>query len=271
MYMAEGREVIMNHNTGMKLEGKVVIVTGAGTGIGRAIALLFAKEGAKVVCASLHESSCQKTANDIIADGGNSIAVPTQVADAGAVRSLVNKTIETYGKVNILVNNAGIVNCFCKVADVTEEQFDEMFDVNVKGQFLAAKECIPHMIENGGGIIISTSSASAMVAQYSTGVYNATKAAVLFLTKNIAVDYAKYNIRANCICPALVDDTVINKDVFAEAEANPESWKETLAKYPMGRIATPEEVAKGALFLATEDSSFITGTTLTIDGGFTCL
>lgn len=261
----------MEKNSGVRLKDKVAIVTGAGTGIGRAIALLFAREGARVVCASLHASSCQKTAKDIVDNGGKAIAIPTQVADARSVENMIKKSVEEYGKIDILVNNAGIVNCFCKVADVTEEQFDEMFQVNVKGQFLAAKGCIPYMIKNGGGVIISTSSASAMVAQYSTGVYNATKAAVLFLTKNIAVDYAKDNIRANCLCPALVDDTVINKDVFAKAEADPESWKETLAKYPMGRIATPEEVAKGALFLATEESSFVTGTTLTIDGGFTCL
>ncbi len=254
-----------------RLKGKVAVVTGAGTGIGRAIAMLFAKEGAKVVCASLHASSCQRTADDIQEKGGTAIAVPTQVADFKDIQNMVRKTIEAFGKIDILVNNAGIVNCFCKVGDVTEEQFDEMFNVNVKGEFLAAKACIPYMVENGGGIIISTSSASAMVAQYSTGVYNATKAAVLFLTKNIAVDYAKDNIRANCLCPALVDDTVINKDVFAKAEADPESWKETLSKYPMGRIAAPEEIARGALFLATDDSSFVTGTTLTIDGGFTCL
>lgn len=261
----------MNERNSKKLEGKVAIITGAGTGIGRAIALLFAKEGAKVVCASLHASSCEKTAENIRENGGVAIAVPTQVADESDVKKLVEITIKEYGKIDILVNNAGIVNCFCKVADVSAEQFDEMFNVNVKGQFLAAKECIPYMIKNGGGVIVSTSSASAMVAQYSTGVYNATKAAVLFLTKNIAVDYAKDNIRANCLCPALVDGTVINKDVFAKAEADPQSWQETLKQYPMGRIATPEEIAKCALFLATDDSSFVTGTALTIDGGFTCL
>lgn len=255
----------------MKLKDKVAVITGAGTGIGRAVALLFAKEGAKVVCASLHASSCQRTADEITAGGGEAIAVPTQVSSAADVEKMVQAALDAYGKIDILVNNAGIVNCFCKVGDVTEEQFDEMFQVNVKGQFLAAKACIPHMIKNGGGVIVSTSSASAMVAQYDTGVYNATKAAVLFLTKNIAVDYAKDHIRANCLCPALVDNTVINKDVFAKADEDPESWEETLKKYPMGRIATPEEVAKGALFLACEDSSFVTGTTLVIDGGFTCL
>jgi len=254
----------------MKLKDKVAIVTGAGTGIGRAIAILFAKEGAKVVCAS-RSRSCVTTAEDIKTAGGEAVSVKVEISNMDEVENMVKTAVDTYGKIDILVNNAGIVNCFCKVADVTEEQYNEMFDVNVKGQFLAAKFCIPYMIENGGGVIVSTSSASAMVAQYSTGVYNATKAAVLFLTKNIAVDYAKDGIRANCLCPALVGDTVINKEVFEEAEADPESWEKTLEKYPMGRIASPDEVAKGALYLATDESSFVTGTALTIDGGFTCL
>ncbi len=115
-----------------RLKGKVAVVTGAGTGIGRAIAMLFAKEGAKVVCASLHASSCQRTADDIQEKGGTAIAVPTQVADFKDIQNMVRKTIEAFGKIDILVNNAGIVNCFCKVGDVTEEQFDEMFNVNVK-------------------------------------------------------------------------------------------------------------------------------------------
>jgi len=254
----------------MKLKDKVAIVTGAGTGIGRAIAILFAKEGAKVMCAS-RSSTCVTTAEDIKASGGEAVSVKVEISNRDEVKNMVKTAVDTYGKIDILVNNAGVVNCFCKVADVTEEQYNEMFDVNVKGQFLAAKFCIPYMIENGGGVIVSTSSASAMVAQYSTGVYNATKAAVLFLTKNIAVDYAKDGIRANCLCPALVGDTVINKEVFEEAEADPEFWEKTLEKYPMGRIASPDEVAKGALYLATDESSFVTGTTLTIDGGFTCL
>ena len=255
----------------MKLQDKVAVITGAGTGIGRAIALLFAAEGAKVVCASLNGSSCGKTAEDIIAAGGRAIAVATDVSKAKDVQHMVGEAVRAYGTIDILVNNAGMLNSFCKVGDVTEEQFDQMFDVNVKGQFLAAKYCLPVMVKNGGGAIVCTSSASAIVGQYDVGVYNATKAACVFLTKNIALDYAAEGIRANCLCPALVDDTVINKDVFTQAEADPVAWRETLKKYPMGRIATPLEVAKGALFLAGEDSSFVTGTTLVIDGGFTCL
>ena len=255
----------------MKLTGKTAIVTGAGSGIGRAIAILFAQEGASVVCVSLHKKNCDQTRDDILAAGGSAISIPTEISNRGQVDAMVNETIKQFGKIDILVNNAGIINCFCKVGEVTDEQYDAMFNVNVKGQFLAARACLPHMIKNGGGTIISTSSASAMVAQYSTGVYNATKAAVMFLTKNIAMDYAKDGIRANCLCPALVDDTVMNKDVFANAERYPEEWKKTLEKYPMGRIASPKEVARGALFLACDDSSFITGSQLVIDGGFTCL
>lgn len=254
-----------------KLQDKVAIVTGAGSGIGKAIALLFAQEGAKVVCASVQKSNCDATRDAIVTAGGSAISVPTQISDRQQVENMVDMAIQTYGKIDILVNNAGIINCFCKVADVTDEQYDTMFNVNVKGQFLAARACIPHMIKNGGGTIVCTSSASAMIAQYETGVYNATKAAVMFLTKNIAVDYAKDGIRANCLCPALVDNTVMNKDVFAKAEADPADWQKTLEKYPMGRIASTEEVARGALFLACNDSSFITGTSLVIDGGFTCL
>ena len=255
----------------MKLNNKVAVVTGAGTGIGRAIAMLFAKEGAKVVCVSINPNSCGKTAKDIVEEGGEAIAVATDVSKSEEVLNMVDKTVKAYGTIDILVNNAGMINKFGKVGDISEEEFDEMFDVNVKGQFLAAKYCLPIMIENGGGTIVCTSSASAIVGQYDVGVYNATKAACVFLTKNIALDYAKDGIRANVLCPALVDDTVINKDVFSQAEVDPKGWEEILKKYPMGRIATPLEVAKGALFLASDDSSFVTGTTLVIDGGFTCL
>ncbi len=255
----------------MVLKDRVAIVTGAGTGIGKAIALLFAKEGAKVVCVSVQPANCQETARQIRQSGGEAIAVPTDVSKAEDVGKMVQAAVDAYGTINILVNNAGILASACKVGDVTEEQFDKSFNVNVKGQFFVAKMCLPIMIKAGGGVIVSMSSASAIVGQYNTGVYNATKAACVFLTKNIAIDYAAQGIRANCLCPALVDNTVINKDVFAQAEADPEMWKSVLEKYPMGRIATPEEVAQGALYLASDQSSFVTGTTLVIDGGFTSL
>lgn len=254
----------------MRLKGKTAIVTGAGSGIGRAIAILFAKEGAEVVCVSVHKKNCDKTRDDILGEGGKAISIPTDISNRAQVEAMVKETINHFDKIDILVNNAGIINCFCKVGDVTDEQYDAMFNVNVKGQFLTARACLPYLTKKGGAIVC-TSSASAMVAQYSTGVYNATKAAVMFLTKNIAMDYAKDGVRANCICPALVDDTVMNKDVFANAVLHPEEWEKTLEKYPMGRIASPEEIARGALFLASDDASFITGTNLVIDGGFTSL
>lgn len=254
----------------MRLKDKVVIVTGAGTGIGRAIAILFAKEGAKVVCASVRPDSCRGTADDIVKNGGQAIAVPTDVSKTEEVQRMIKAAVDTYGPVNILVNNAGILTDFVKVGEITEDQFDHMFNVNVKGQFLCAKYCLPIMIENGGGVIVSTASVSSLVGQRGVGVYNATKAADLFLVKNIAMDYGADGIRANCLCPGLVEDTVLNNDVFAKYEADPKSWEETLKLYPLQRIATPLDVANAALFLASDESSYITGTTLVIDGGFTC-
>ena len=255
----------------MQLKDKVAVVTGAGSGIGRAIALLFAKEGAKVVCVDVQAKNCQETAQDIPRAGGVAVAVPTDVSKVADVEHMVDAAVKAFGTINILVNNAGILTRSCKVGDVTEAEFDQSFGVNVKGQFLVAKMCLPVMIKAGGGVIVSTSSASAMVGQYNTGVYNATKAACVLLTRNIALDYAAQGIRANCVCPALVDDTVINKNVFAKRDADPAHWQSVLSQYPMGRIATPDEVAQGALYLASEQSSFVTGTTLVIDGGFTSL
>ena len=243
----------------MRLKGKTAIVTGAGSGIGRAIDY---QDNLTV--------EYDKTRDDILGEGGKAISIPTDISNRAQVEAMVKETINHFDKIDILVNNAGIINCFCKVGDVTDEQYDAMFNVNVKGQFLTARACLPYLTKKGGAIVC-TSSASAMVAQYSTGVYNATKAAVMFLTKNIAMDYAKDGVRANCICPARVDDTVMNKDVFANAVLHPEEWEKTLEKYPMGRIASPEEIARGALFLASDDASFITGTNLVIDGGFTSL
>ncbi|MGE5614557.1 MAG: SDR family NAD(P)-dependent oxidoreductase [Bacillota bacterium] len=254
----------------MLLEGKVSIVTGAGTGIGKAIAILFAKEGSKVVCVS-KSKNCESTAKEIQESGGEAIAVMTDVSKASEVEKMVQKALDVYGTVDILVNNAGILASTCKVGDVTEEEFDRSFNVNVKGQFLVAKACLPIMVKKRKGVIVSMSSASAFVGQYNTGVYNATKAACVFLTKNIALDYAEYGIRANCVCPALVDNTVINKYLFDKAESDPKMWEDILKTYPMGRIAKPEEIAEAALFLASDKSSFITGTTLIVDGGFTCL
>lgn len=255
----------------MKLENKVAIVTGAASGIGRAEARLFSSEGAVVVVADVDVDGLDDTAAMINEAGGTVLNLRVDVTDEQQVQGMVEQTVAAYGRVDVLANNAGIFITKCKVAEVSLSDFQSTFDTNVKGQFLCAKHCIPKMIDGGGGVIVSTASISALVGQKGTGVYNASKASALLLTRNIALDYAEHNIRANCICPGYVDDTKINREIFAQARADGDRWEEIMGFHPLGRVGMPEEIAKCALFLACEDSSFVTGAYLAVDGGLTAV
>jgi NAD(P)-dependent dehydrogenase (short-subunit alcohol dehydrogenase family) len=255
----------------MRLKDKVAIITGAASGIGKATAILFAREGAKVVAVDIDLEGCNQAVERIKAEGGEALSLYVDVSVPEHVKEMIKTTIDTYKKIDILINNAGIFITQCRVGDVSEDQFEKTFAVNVRGQFLCAKYCIPEMIRNGGGSIVCTASMSGIVGQRGTGVYNASKASSILLAKNIALDYAEYKIRANCICPGYVDDTKINEEIFKEARKDGQKWDEIVRMHPLGRVGTPEDMAYGALYLASDEASFVTGTTLVIDGGLTAV
>jgi NAD(P)-dependent dehydrogenase (short-subunit alcohol dehydrogenase family) len=249
----------------MRLEKRVAIITGAGSGIGRASALLFAKEGAKVVVADFVRDSGQQTVSLIKNEGGESTFVESDVSHAADAQRLVNTAIETYGKLDILFNNAGI-NLEKTVTETSEDDWNRVINVNLKGVFLCSKFAIPEMIRNGGGAIINTASIRGLVGQYHLAAYCASKGGVVLLTKAMALDYGQDNIRVNCVCPGGIE-TPMHK-AFLATLAHPErETEEMLKKIPLGRIGEPEDVARVALFLASDESAYLTGLAIPVDGG----
>ncbi len=254
----------------MRLEGKVAVVTGAGAGIGRAVALLFAKEGAALMAADIQEAGCRETARMAQEAGGNAAFTVVDVTAADQVEGMVRAAVENFGGLDILVNNAGIWTPG-RVVELSEEDWDRVMDVNVKGVFLCSKYAIPEMIKGGGGSIINMASVGGFIGSTNYGAYNASKGAMVLLTKNIALDYAGDNIRVNCVCPMLTD-TQMAADIIQAQDGEPESIRKVYERrIPLGRLGKPEDVACGALYLASDESSYVTGTSLFIDGGYTSL
>lgn len=246
----------------MKLSEKTAIVTGGGSGIGRAAALRFAKEGAKVVVADIDSIEGEETANYIREHEGSSIFVKTDVADPEQIKRLIETTTSTFGGLHIMFNNAGVGNLEVRSVDLSVEEWDRVVDINLKGVFLGIKYAVPALIKSGGGSIINTSSLLGLKGQKFVSAYNASKAGVVVLTQNAALEYGKYHIRVNAIAPGVIDTKIID------------NWKQNERKWPiisranaLGRIGTPEEVANAVLFLASDEASFITGATLPVDGG----
>lgn len=248
---------------GQRLEGKVAIVTGGGSGIGQATARRFAQESAAVVIGDLNPQTAQATADEITEAGGRAVAVPVNVAQAGDVETLVQTAIREYGKLDILFNNAGIGKRV-PLADMHEDDWQLVIDVDLKSIFLGSKYAIPAMRDAGGGSIINTASIYGLVGAEGVGAYNAAKGGVVLLTKNMALEHAQDNIRVNCICPGHTDTPIL--DGLRQDAAMHEEIKQ---RYPMGRFGRPEEMANGVLFLASDASSFMTGASLVIDGGYT--
>lgn len=246
-----------------RLENKVAIITGAGSGIGRATALLFAKEGAKVVLADIDTKEGESTRAAIESEGGSAIFVRTDVSNPKDIDQLVETTINHYSRIDILFNNAGIYAPLT-VPETNLETWQRIIEVNLTGVFLCSKAVLPHMIKQGGGIIVNTSSSVGWHdAVTGAAAYCASKGGVTLLTRAMAVDHAKENIRVNCICPGPTETPLLHRAL------DPDFLRKFAATLPVGRTAKPEEIAAGALFLASDEASFITGIALPIDGGQT--
>lgn len=244
-----------------KLKDKVAIVTGGGSGIGRATSILFAKEGAKVIVADISSEKGEETVKSIKDQGGESIFIKTDVSKALEVEKMVKESVKTYGKLNVLVNNAG-VHDFGNVVSMSEEKWDRIMNINLKGIFLCSKYSIPEMIKSGGGSIVNVSSMGGLGAFFNECAYCTSKAAVIALTKCMAIDFASYNIRVNCVCPGNTETMMVG-GIFTTSK----EYEYAIQRTPLGRFAKPEEIAKSILYLASEDSSYITGSTIVIDGG----
>jgi NAD(P)-dependent dehydrogenase (short-subunit alcohol dehydrogenase family) len=253
----------------MKLKEKVAVITGAGSGIGRASAILFAQVGARVVVADLVAAAAKETVSEIKAAHGEAILVVVDVSKAAEVKKMVEITLETYGRLDILFNNAGLT-LPASVTETSEEIWERSLNVNLKGVMLGCKFAIPEMLKNGGGSIINTASMLGLVASPRQAPYSAAKGGVVMLTKQMAIDYAPHNIRVNCICPSEVD-TPMHRQFIAQSPDPAATKKRLLDRIPLGRVAQPEELASVALFLASDDSSYITGVALPVDGGLTAL
>jgi NAD(P)-dependent dehydrogenase (short-subunit alcohol dehydrogenase family) len=251
------------------LEGKVALITGAGSGIGRAAAQLFAAEGAAVAVLDLRSDAAEETADKIAVEGGQSIAVTANVAVGAEIDAAVERVVAAWGRLDVLYNNAG-VDSRGSVATATEDDWDRCFAVNAKGTFLLSRAAVPHLVAAGGGSIINQGSVAALVGVPNFAAYCAAKGAVVSLTRSMAVDLAPHRIRVNAICPGTVYTPLMEPMLRARGDGDLEAGlAKTLVKYPIGRLGTPEEIASVALFLAGHGSSFLTGSIVTADGGMT--
>jgi NAD(P)-dependent dehydrogenase (short-subunit alcohol dehydrogenase family) len=251
----------------MKLEQRVAVITGAGSGIGRAMALLFAREGARILAADINGDTAEETASQIVRSGGTAQSLSVDVIQPEQVQGMIDGAVSAYGRIDILCNNAGIGST-TNVVECEPDEWDRVMTVNVKSVYLGCKYAIPCMLKQGGGVIINTASVAGMVGILKRASYCASKGAVIALTRQVAIEYVKQGIRVNCLCPGTVDSPWVER-LLAQSD-DPVAARQVLeARQPMGRLGTPEEVAAAALYLASDDAAFITGTGLVLDGGWT--
>ncbi len=247
------------------LKGKIAVITGARRGMGKADALLFAKNGAKVVVADISQDECELVVDEIKKNGGDGLAVKCDVTNEKEIEEMVKKTVEKFGKVDILVNNAGICE-FKPFLELTEEEWNKTLDINLKGYFLCAQAVAKEMVKQKSGAIVNI--ASVVMGQIGMGMaglahYSASKGGIAALTKTLALEFAPYNIRVNAIAPGAIDTPMA-----ASTKADPKVLEATLAMIPLHRMGKPEEIANTALFLSSNVSSYITGSIVVVDGGW---
>jgi NAD(P)-dependent dehydrogenase (short-subunit alcohol dehydrogenase family) len=246
-----------------RLDGKVAVITGAGGGMGREAALLFCEEGAQVCVADVDADAAEKTA----AEAGDAFALKVDVADSDSVRDMYDQTAERYGGIDVLYNNAGISPSDDDSILVTEpDAWQRVQDVNTKGVFLCCKHGIPHLLERGGGSVINVASFVALVGAATSQIsYTASKGAVLALSRELAVQFARQGIRVNALCPGPVETPLLLR-IFGD---DPAAYERRRVHLPMGRLAKPREIVNAALFLASDESSYVNGATFLVDGGLT--
>jgi NAD(P)-dependent dehydrogenase (short-subunit alcohol dehydrogenase family) len=248
-----------------QLDGKIAVITGAASGIGRATALLFAREGASVVLTDINESAGQAVAAEIAGKDGRAIFEPADVTRAADCQRVTERAVREFSAIHILFNNAGIIRR-ASVVELSEADWDRVMAVNVKSIFLMSRQVIPIMAETGGGCIINTASGWGLAGGPRAAVYCASKGAVVLLTKAMAIDHGPQHIRVNCICPGDTDTALLRNEAQQLGEPK-EKFLAEGAKRPLGRVGKPEEIAQAALYLASDASSFVTGTALVVDGG----
>jgi NAD(P)-dependent dehydrogenase (short-subunit alcohol dehydrogenase family) len=249
----------------MRLANKVAIVTGSGSGIGRASALLFAREGAQVVVVDIDEKDAAQTGEDAKQSGGSVLVLEADVSNQRSCVSIVAKTIEAYGRVDILFNNAGVAS-FKPVVETDEAEIDYVLGTNVKSVFFLSQAAIPPMKRQGNGSIINNASITGIVGAPGMAAYATSKGAIITLTRTMALEHAEDGIRVNCICPASIDTRMLRQALGRTTDPD-YARSQNIKRHPLGRLGTPEDIAYFALFLASDESSFVTGGTHVVDGG----
>ena len=247
-----------------QLDGKVALITGAGSGIGRASALAFAREGAKVAVADIVVEGGEETVRMVKEAGGEAFFIRVDVSNAADVEAMVNTVVDTYGRIDCAYNNAGIEGRLASTDEYPEDVFDKVIDINLTGVWLCMKYELPHMLKQGGGAIVNTASGAGLIGVSGMSAYVASKHGVIGLTKTAALEYAKSGIRVNAVCPGLIQTPMVER-ITAE---QPQLGEALVAAEPVGRTGKPEEIAESVVWLSSDAASFVTGHAMSVDGGY---
>ena len=245
------------------MQDKVALVTGASSGIGRATALVFAREGAKVVVADLNVVGGQETVQLVKAAGGEAVFVETDVAQAASVEAMVQTALDTYGRLDCAHNNAGVEGVLSRTAEQTEQDWGPVIRINLKGVWLCMKYEIPHMVQQGSGAIVNTASGAGLIGVKRMAAYVASKHGVIGLTKTAALEYAKSGVRVNAVCPGVIQTAMVER----VSGRRPDVLEKMIAAEPIGRSGQPEEIAESVVWLCSDAASFVTGHAMAVDGG----